>query len=74
MRKFYSAHSATWWSCAVFAAHEARRGGRGPGAARGISASNPTPCDLLVEALGADMARIAVEIEKLALYAGQAAR
>ena len=32
---------------------------------------DPDALDLLVEALGADIARIAVEIEKLALYAGQ---
>jgi DNA polymerase-3 subunit delta len=31
---------------------------------------DPAALDLLVEALGADVARIAVEIEKLALYAG----
>jgi DNA polymerase-3 subunit delta len=31
----------------------------------------PAALDLLVEALGADIARIAVEIEKLSLYAGQ---
>ena len=31
---------------------------------------DPAALDLLVEALGADIARIAVEIEKLALYAG----
>jgi DNA polymerase-3 subunit delta len=31
---------------------------------------DPAAADLLVEALGADIARIAVEIEKLALYAG----
>jgi DNA polymerase III subunit delta len=31
---------------------------------------DPAALDLLVEALGADMARIAVETEKLALYAG----
>ena len=34
------------------------------------SASSHDALDLLVEALGADIARIAVEIEKLALYAG----
>jgi DNA polymerase III subunit delta len=32
---------------------------------------DPAALDLLVEALGADIARIAVEIEKLALFAGQ---
>jgi DNA polymerase III subunit delta len=31
----------------------------------------PAALDLLVEALGADLARIAIEIEKLALYAGK---
>ncbi len=31
---------------------------------------NPAALDLLVEALGGDIARIAIEIEKLALYAG----
>ena len=34
---------------------------------------DPEALDLLVESLGADMARIAVEIEKLALYAGKRA-
>jgi DNA polymerase-3 subunit delta len=32
---------------------------------------DPAALDLLVEALGADIARIAIEIEKLALFAGQ---
>jgi DNA polymerase-3 subunit delta len=34
---------------------------------------DPEALDLLVEALGADMARIAIEIEKLALFAGERA-
>jgi DNA polymerase-3 subunit delta len=34
---------------------------------------DPAALDLLIEALGADMARIAVEIEKLALFAGERA-
>ncbi len=39
--------------------------------ARGAGLSiEPAMMDLLVEALGADLSRIAVEIEKLALYAG----
>jgi len=34
-------------------------------------AIEPSALDLLVESLGADVARVAVEIEKLALYAGK---
>src|SRR5215472_13318659 len=34
---------------------------------------DPAALDLLVEALGADMARVAIEIEKLALFAGERA-
>jgi len=52
-----------------FAAHEARAEGESLARRAGLSLQ-PEALDLLVEALGADIARIAVEIEKLALYAG----
>ena len=52
-----------------FAAHEARSEGERLARQAGLSIQ-PDALDLLVEALGADMARISVEIEKLALYAG----
>jgi DNA polymerase-3 subunit delta len=52
-----------------FAAHEARAEGESLARRAGLSIQ-PDALDLLVEALGADIARIAVEIEKLALYAG----
>ena len=37
------------------------------------SRMDPAAMDLLVEALGADIARIAIEIEKLSLFAGDRA-
>lgn len=49
--------------------HEARGEAEGLMRAAGFRI-DPAALDLLVEALGADMARIAVEIEKLGLYAG----
>ena len=51
------------------ASHEARREGEALAAQAGVH-MDADALDLLVEALGADLARIAVEIEKLALYAG----
>jgi len=55
-----------------FAAHEARAEAEAL-ARRAAVAIAPEALDLLVEALGADVARIAVEIEKLSLYAGKRA-
>jgi len=52
-----------------FAAHEARAEAENLARQAGFSIQ-PAALDLLVEALGADLARIAVEIEKLGLYAG----
>jgi len=52
-----------------FASHEARNEAESLARRAGFRI-DPAALDLLVEALGADMARIAVEIEKLALYAG----
>jgi DNA polymerase-3 subunit delta len=52
-----------------FAAHEARAQAENLARRAGFSIQ-PAALDLLVEALGADLARIAVEIEKLGLYAG----
>ena len=52
-----------------FPAHEARGEAEGLVKAAGFRI-DAAALDLLVEALGADVARIAVEIEKLGLYAG----
>ena len=52
-----------------FAAHEARREAESMAANAGLRL-NADALDLLVEALAADVMRLAVEIEKLALYAG----
>ncbi len=52
-----------------FAAHEARQEAESLVRAAGFRI-DAAALDLLVEALGADVARIAVEIEKLALFAG----
>ena len=51
------------------ASHEARREAVSLAAAAGVHLEDDA-LDLLVEALAADLARIAVEIEKIALYAG----
>jgi DNA polymerase-3 subunit delta len=68
VRKFYSAlRDVVELRC--FAAHEARAEGESL-ARRAALSIQPEALDVLVEALGADIARIAVEIEKLALYAG----
>jgi DNA polymerase-3 subunit delta len=53
-----------------FAAHQARAEAESLARRAGL-AIQPVALDFLVEALGADIARIAVEIEKLALYAGK---
>jgi DNA polymerase-3 subunit delta len=53
-----------------FAAHEARAEAESLARRAGFSIE-PAALELLVEALGADIARIAVEIEKLGLYAGK---
>jgi DNA polymerase III subunit delta len=69
VRKFYSAlHDVA--ELRRFAAHEARAEAESLARRAGLSLQ-PDGLDLLVEALGADIARIAVEIEKLALYAGK---
>jgi DNA polymerase III subunit delta len=52
-----------------FAAHEARAEAESLARRAGFSIE-PAAMELLVESLGADIARIAVEIEKLGLYAG----
>src|SRR5690242_9480543 len=52
-----------------FSSHEARGEAEGMMRAAGLRIDGAA-LDLLVEALGADVARIAIEIEKLALYAG----
>jgi DNA polymerase-3 subunit delta len=68
VRKFYSAVPDVV-ELRRFAAHEARQEAESLVRAAGFRI-DPAALDLLVEALGADIARIAVEIEKLALYAG----
>ncbi|SPE35961.1 DNA polymerase III, delta subunit [Candidatus Sulfopaludibacter sp. SbA6] len=55
-----------------YSSHEARQEGEALARRAGVR-MDPETLDLLVEALGADIARIAVEIEKLALYAGNRA-
>ena len=67
VRKFYSAMGEAV-ELRRFAADEARARSRAL-AKRSRLAIDPATLDLLVEALAADLARIAVEIEKLALYA-----
>jgi DNA polymerase-3 subunit delta len=52
-----------------YASHEARRETEALAARSGFGLDDAA-LDLLVEALGADIARIAVEIEKLSLFAG----
>ena len=68
VKKFYSALRDVV-ELRRFAAHEARAEAESLARRAGLSLQ-PDGLDLLVEALGADIARIAVEIEKLALYAG----
>jgi DNA polymerase-3 subunit delta len=68
VRKFYAAVRDVV-ELRRFAAHEARAEGDSLARRAGL-ALEPAALDLLVEALGADVARMAVEIEKLALYAG----
>jgi DNA polymerase-3 subunit delta len=53
-----------------FSSHEARQEAEGLVRTAGFRIDDAA-LDLLVEALGADIARIAVEIEKLALFAGE---
>jgi DNA polymerase-3 subunit delta len=55
-----------------FAAHEARAETEALARRAGFRLA-PEAMDLLVEALGADIARISVEVEKLSLYAGNRA-
>jgi DNA polymerase-3 subunit delta len=69
VRKFYSALRDVV-ELRPFAAHEARAEAESLARRTGL-AIQPEALDMLVEALGADIARIAVEIEKLALYAGK---
>jgi DNA polymerase-3 subunit delta len=67
VRKFYAAiHDVV--ELRRFAAHEARAEAESLARHAGLSIE-PAALDLLVEALGADIARIAVEVEKLSLYA-----
>lgn len=67
VRKFYAAVPDVV-ELRRFAAHEARQEAEKLASAAGIQIA-PAALDLLVEALGADVARVAVEIEKLALFA-----
>ena len=68
VRKFYSAIPNVV-ELRRFASHEARNEAESLVRRAGFR-MEPAALDLLVEALGADIARIAVEIEKLALFAG----
>ena len=68
VRKFYSA-IPDLVELRRFPTHEARAEAEALARRAGFRI-DPAALDLLVEALGADVARIAVEIEKLALYAG----
>jgi DNA polymerase-3 subunit delta len=69
VRKFYGAISDVV-ELRRFAAHEARAEAETL-LRRASVRMDAATLDLLVEALGADVARIAVEIEKLALFAGE---
>ncbi|HEX3743640.1 MAG TPA: DNA polymerase III subunit delta [Bryobacteraceae bacterium] len=69
VRKFYSALRDVV-ELRPFAAHEARVEAESLARRAGLAIQSEA-LDVLVEALGADIARIAVEIEKLALYAGK---
>ena len=68
VRKFYGAIPDVI-ELRRYASHEARRETEALAARAGFRLDDAA-LDLLVEALGADIARIAVEIEKLSLYAG----
>ena len=68
VRKFYGA-IPDLVELRRFPSHEARAEAEALARRAGFRI-DPAALDLLVEALGADVARIAVEIEKLALYAG----
>ncbi|MGA2270672.1 MAG: DNA polymerase III subunit delta [Bryobacteraceae bacterium] len=68
VRKFYSAIPDVV-ELRRFSSYEARAEAEAL-ARRAAFRIDPAALDLLVEALGADVARIAAEIEKLALYAG----
>ncbi len=69
VRKFFSAVPDVV-ELRRFAAHEARAEAESLMRSAGFR-MDPAALDLLVDALGADVARIAVEIEKLGLYKGQ---
>jgi len=68
VRKFYGAIPDVI-ELRRYAAHEARQEAEALVRRAGFQL-DPAALDLLVEALGADMARIGTEIEKLGLYAG----
>jgi DNA polymerase-3 subunit delta len=68
VRKFYSAIAETI-ELRKFPVREARDEAEALARRAGFR-MDPAALDLLVDALGADVARIAVEIEKLSLYAG----
>jgi DNA polymerase III subunit delta len=68
VRKFYSAVSDVV-ELRRYSSADARREAEGLARRAGLNLE-PDALDLLVEALGADIARISVEVEKLALYAG----
>ena len=68
VRKFYGA-IASIVELRRYAAHEARAEAEALMSRAGVRMDSST-LDLLIEAMGADIARIAVEIEKLALFAG----
>jgi DNA polymerase III subunit delta len=68
VRKFYGAINAVV-ELRRYAAHEARAEAEVLKSKAGVR-MDASVLDLLVEAMGADIARIAVEIEKLALFAG----
>jgi DNA polymerase-3 subunit delta len=69
VRKFYGAIPDVI-ELRRFSSHEARQEAEGLVRAAGFRIDDAA-LDLLVEALGADIARISVEIEKLALFAGK---
>jgi DNA polymerase-3 subunit delta len=68
VRKYYAAISEVV-ELRRFASHEARQEAESLVRAAGFRI-DPAALELLVEALGADVSRISVEIEKLALFAG----